>query len=108
MFCGAAEAPITPVTFGAFDVINVLSCRNDNPEGASRPFDNKRDGFVLGEGAGLLILEELNHALKRNASIYAEVLGFGTSCNAFHMTDLPADGSAMTNCIKLALVHLRA
>jgi beta-ketoacyl-acyl-carrier-protein synthase II len=103
MICGAAEAPITPITFGAFDVVNVLSCRNDNPQAASRPFDNKRDGFVLGEAAGILVLEELNHALKRNARIYCEVLGFGTSCNAFHMTDLPADGAAMTSCIILAL-----
>jgi 3-oxoacyl-(acyl-carrier-protein) synthase len=103
MFSGAAEAPITPVTFGAFDVVNVLSCHNDDPQGASRPFDKKRDGFVLSEGAGILILEELNHALKRNAHIYAEVVGFGTSCNAFHMTDLPSDGGAMASCIKLAL-----
>lgn len=103
MVCGAAEAPITPITFGAFDVVNVLSARNDNPEEASRPFDKKRDGFVLSEGAGILILEELNHALKRNAHIYAEVLGFGTSCNAFHMTDLPADGTAMATCINLAI-----
>lgn len=103
MVCGAAEAPITPITFGAFDVVNVLSCRNDNPEAASRPFDKKRDGFVLSEGAGILILEELNHALKRRAQIYCEVLGFGTSCNAFHMTDLPADGLAMAKCINLAL-----
>ncbi len=103
MIAGAAEAPLTPVTFGAFDVVNVLSCRNDEPEKASRPFDNKRDGFVLSEGAGVLILEELNHALKRNAHIYAEVLGFGTSCNAFHMTDLPGDGTAMATCISLAL-----
>ncbi|MBU1124760.1 MAG: beta-ketoacyl-[acyl-carrier-protein] synthase family protein [Candidatus Omnitrophica bacterium] len=103
MFCGAAEAPLTPITFGAFDVVNVLSVKNDDPEKASRPFDNKRDGFVLSEGAGILILEELTHALKRNACIYAEVIGFGTSCNAFHMTDLPADGTAMANCINLAL-----
>ena len=103
MVCGAAEAPITPITFGAFDVVNVLSARNDNPEAASRPFDNKRDGFVLSEGAGVLILEELNHALKRNARIYCEVLGFGTSCNAFHMTDLPGDGGAMVSCISLGL-----
>ena len=103
MVCGAAEAPITPITFGAFDVVNVLSARNDNPEAASRPFDNKRDGFVLSEGAGILILEELNHALKRNARIYCEVLGFGTSCNAFHMTDLPGDGGAMVSCISLGL-----
>jgi 3-oxoacyl-(acyl-carrier-protein) synthase len=103
MICGAAEAPITPITFGAFDVVNVLSVRNSEPEKASRPFDNKRDGFVLSEGAGILILEELNHALKRNARIYCEVLGFGTSCNAFHMTDLPSDGGAMVSCISLAL-----
>jgi len=103
MFCGAAEAPITPITFGAFDVVNVLSAQNDNPEAASRPFDKKRDGFVLSEGAGILILEELSHALERNARIYAEITGFGTSCNAFHMTDLPADGGAMAKCINLAL-----
>lgn len=103
IFAGAAEAPITPITFGAFDVVNVLSVRNDRPETASRPFDKKRDGFVLSEGAGILILEELNHALQRNARIYCEVLGFGTSCNAFHMTDLPSDGTAMANCINLAI-----
>ncbi|MEI6831668.1 MAG: beta-ketoacyl-[acyl-carrier-protein] synthase family protein [Candidatus Omnitrophota bacterium] len=103
MICGAAEAPLTPITFGAFDVVNVLSVQNEYPQKASRPFDNKRDGFVLGEGAGILILEELTHALKRNAPIYCEVLGFGTSCNAFHMTDLPSDGRAMETCINLAL-----
>lgn len=103
MLCGAAEAPITPITFGAFDVVNVLSVHNDEPEKASRPFDLRRDGFVLSEGAGILILEELEHARRRNAHIYAEVLGFGTSCNAFHMTDLPADGGAMFSCIDLAL-----
>ncbi|MCX5714375.1 MAG: beta-ketoacyl-[acyl-carrier-protein] synthase family protein [Candidatus Omnitrophica bacterium] len=103
MFSGAAEAPITPITFGAFDVVNVLSARNDDPEKASRPFDNKRDGFVLSEGTGILILEELSHALRRNARIYCEVIGFGTSCNAFHMTDLPGDGEAMESCITLAL-----
>src|SRR3989338_7072411 len=103
MLAGAAEAPITPITFGAFDVVNVLSARNDRPEAASRPFDKKRDGFVISEGAGILILEELNHALRRNARIYCEITGFGTSCNAFHMTDLPSDGTAMANCINLAL-----
>ncbi|MBM3244133.1 MAG: beta-ketoacyl-[acyl-carrier-protein] synthase family protein [Candidatus Omnitrophica bacterium] len=103
MICGAAEAPITPITFGAFDVVSVLSVHNAEPEKASRPFDNKRDGFVLSEGAGILVLEELSHALKRNARIYCEILGFGTSCNAFHMTDLPSDGRAMETCISLAL-----
>ena len=103
MIAGASEAPLTPITFGAFDVVSVLSARNDEPEKASRPFDNKRDGFVLSEGCGILILEELNHALKRGARIYCELIGYGTCNNAFHMTDLPADGLAMANCIKLAL-----
>lgn len=103
MFAGASEAPLTPITFGAFDVVSVLSARNDEPEKASRPFDNKRDGFVLSEGCGILILEELEHALKRGAHIYCELIGYGTCNNAFHMTDLPADGLAMANCIKLAL-----
>lgn len=103
MVAGAAEAPITPITFGAFDVVNVLSSRNEVPEAASRPFDNSRDGFVLSEGAGILIMEELEHAVRRGATIYCEATGFGTSCNAFHMTDLPADGTAMAQCIRLAL-----
>jgi beta-ketoacyl-acyl-carrier-protein synthase II len=103
MVVGASEAPLTPITFGAFDVVNVLSNRNDEPEKASRPFDNKRNGFVLSEGCGILILEELQHALKRGAHIYCEVVGFGTSCNAYHMTDLPPDGTPMAKCIELAL-----
>lgn len=103
MITGASEAPITPITFGAFDTVNVLSVHNDEPEKASRPFDNKRNGFVISEGAGLLILEELEHAKKRGAYIYCEITGFGTTCNAFHMTDLPPQGDAMSDCIKLAL-----
>jgi 3-oxoacyl-(acyl-carrier-protein) synthase len=103
MIAGAAEAPLTPITFGAFDVVSVLSARNDEPQKASRPFDNKRDGFVLSEGCGILILEELEHAVKRGARIYCEVIGYGTCNNAFHMTDLPADGLAMANCIKIAM-----
>jgi len=103
MIAGASEAPLTPITFGAFDVVNVLAKRNNEPERASRPFDNQRNGFVIGEGCGILILEELNHALKRSAHIYCELIGFGTSCNAFHMTDLPPDGDAMAKCINLAL-----
>lgn len=100
---GASEAPITPITFGAFDVINVLSVHNDEPAKASRPFDGKRNGFIIAEGCGILILEELEHAMRRRAPIYAEVLGYGTCNNAFHMTDLPADGEAMAECIQLAL-----
>ncbi|MFH1692263.1 MAG: beta-ketoacyl-[acyl-carrier-protein] synthase family protein [Candidatus Omnitrophota bacterium] len=103
MLAGASEAPLTPITFGAFDVVSVLSARNDEPEKASRPFDNKRDGFVLSEGCGILVLEELQHARKRGAHIYCEITGYGTCNNAFHMTDLPADGLPMATCIKLAL-----
>ncbi len=103
MITGAAEAPITPITFGAFDTVNVLSVHNDQPEKASRPFDFKRNGFVISEGSGILILEELQHALRRGARIYCEVIGFGTTCNAFHMTDLPPEGDAMAESITLAL-----
>ncbi len=103
MVCGASEAPITPITFGAFDTVNVLSVHNDEPSKASRPFDNRRNGFVISEGAGVLICEELNHALKRNARIYGEVVGFGTTCNAYHMTDLPPEGDAMADSITLAM-----
>ncbi|MEI7999361.1 MAG: beta-ketoacyl-[acyl-carrier-protein] synthase family protein [Candidatus Omnitrophota bacterium] len=103
MICGASEAPITPITFGAFDTVNVLSVHNDEPAKASRPFDNKRNGFVISEGAGVLICEELEYALKRGARIYCEVTGFGTTCNAYHMTDLPPDGDAMADSITLAL-----
>ena len=103
MVTGASEAPVTPITFGAFDVVNVLSTLNDEPEKASRPFDAKRNGFVISEGCGILVIEELNHALNRGARIYCEILGFGTTCNAYHMTDLPAEGEAMSDSIKLAL-----
>jgi beta-ketoacyl-acyl-carrier-protein synthase II len=103
MITGASEAPITPITVGAFDTLNVLSTLNDPPEKASRPFDNKRNGFVCSEGAGLLVIEELEHAKARGARIYCELIGFGTTCNAFHMTDLPPDGDAKADCINLAL-----
>lgn len=103
MICGASEAPITPITFGAFDTVNVLSVHNAEPSKASRPFDNKRNGFVISEGAGVLICESLEHALNRGARIYAEVVGFGTTCNAYHMTDLPPEGDAMADSITLAM-----
>ncbi len=103
MICGASEAPITPITFGAFDTVNVLSVHNDEPAKASRPFDKKRNGFVISEGAGVLICEELGYALKRGARIYCEITGFGTTCNAYHMTDLPPEGDAMADSITLAL-----
>ena len=103
MITGASEAPITPITFGAFDTVNVLSVHNEFPEKASRPFDSKRNGFVISEGAGVLVVEELEHAKKRGARIYCEVVGFGTTNNAFHMTDLPPEGDAKASCIRLAL-----
>lgn len=100
---GASEAPITPVTFGAFDVVNVLAKNNQEPHKASRPFDNKRNGFVISEGAGILIVEEFEHAKKRGAHIYAEIKGFGTTCNAYHMTDLPPDGRPMALSMEQAI-----
>jgi beta-ketoacyl-acyl-carrier-protein synthase II len=103
IIAGGSEAPVCPITFGAFDVVNVLAKNNDEPHKASRPFDNKRNGFVISEGAGVLVLEELEHAKKRGAHIYGELVGYGTSCNAFHMTDLPEDGEAMERCIEDAI-----
>lgn len=103
MITGSSEAPITPITFGAFDTVNAMSVSNEFPERASCPFDNRRNGFVISEGAGLLVVEELEHALKRGARIYCEITGFGTTCNAYHMTDLPAEGEAMADCIDLAM-----
>ncbi|MCF7908337.1 MAG: beta-ketoacyl-[acyl-carrier-protein] synthase family protein [Candidatus Omnitrophica bacterium] len=103
IIAGASEAPVTPITFGAFDVVNVLAKNNDEPHKASRPFDNKRNGFVISEAAGIVIMEELEHAKKRGAPIYAEVLGYGTSCNAYHMTDLPASGEPMARCMEEAI-----
>jgi len=103
MITGAAEAPLCPITFAAFDVVNVISSRNNEPEKASRPFDKERDGFVLSEGCGILVLEELGYALGRGAHIYCEITGFGTCCNAYHMTDLPADGDSMAASMRLAL-----
>jgi 3-oxoacyl-(acyl-carrier-protein) synthase len=100
---GAGEAPITPITFGAFDVVNVLSKRNGAPAEASRPFEAGRDGFVLSEGAGILILESEESVRRRGVVPYCELLGFASTNNAYHMTDLPSDGDAMASCIKLTL-----
>lgn len=101
--CGAADAPLTPVVFAAFDTIGALSRRSDELHRASRPFDRDRDGFVLGEGAGALVLEEFEHAVRRGAPIYAEVSGFCSSSNRHHMTDLPPDGRALAECFIGAL-----
>jgi 3-oxoacyl-(acyl-carrier-protein) synthase len=103
MIAGASEAPITPLVVACFDVIGALSQRNSEPQRASRPFDRNRDGFVLGEGTGIVVLEELEHAKRRGAHIYCEVGGFGTVCNSYHMTDLPVEGKSLSRSITLAL-----
>jgi 3-oxoacyl-(acyl-carrier-protein) synthase len=105
MLAGASEAPITPITIASFEIIHCLSTRhNDHPEHASRPFDTQRDGFVLAEGCGVFVLEEMEHARRRGAHIYAEIAGFSNTSNALHMTDLLSDGTdlarAMTNAIE--------
>jgi 3-oxoacyl-[acyl-carrier-protein] synthase II len=101
MICGGAEATIRPIGMAGFCAMRAMSTRNDEPEKASRPFDVDRDGFVMGEGAGVMILESLEHALQRGARIYAEVIGYGMSGDAFHMTDPDPDGAA--RCMKKAL-----
>jgi len=92
MFAGGTEAPIIPLTFGGFNAMRALSTRNDAPERASRPFDKERDGFIIGEGSGMLILEELEFAKKRGARIYAEIVGYGMSRDASHITAPSLDG----------------
>lgn len=105
MIAGGAEAPIVPLTFGAFCLIGALSTRNGDPTRASRPFDRERDGFVMGEGAGVVVLEALEHALERNVHIYAEVLGYGTTNDAYHMVQPLPTGDQGIKSIQLALQH---
>ena len=100
---GGADAPVFPPILGAFCVLRALSKRNDAPSEASRPFDKTRDGFVLGEGAGILMLEDLEHALKRSAHIYGEILGFGMTCDAYHMTKPEPTGKQAIRALKQAL-----
>ena len=100
---GGSDAPVFPPILGAFCVLRALSTRNNAPEKASRPFDNSRDGFVLGEGAGILILEELDHALKRGAHIYGEIAGFGMTCDAYHMTKPEPSGRHAIRALRQAL-----
>jgi beta-ketoacyl-acyl-carrier-protein synthase II len=110
MIAGGAEAPLAPLCFGAFALIRAMSTRNDDPGMASRPFDKTRDGFVMGEGAAVLILEEHERAKSRGAKIYAEVAGFGTTNDAHHMTAPRPDGSQAARSMRLALedAHISA
>jgi 3-oxoacyl-[acyl-carrier-protein] synthase II len=103
MITGGAEATVTPMAIGGFANMKALSERNDSPETASRPFDATRDGFVMGEGAGILILEELEHALKRGARIYAEIVGYGATGDAYHLTAPAPDGEGAQRAMKRAL-----
>ncbi|MGB3691937.1 MAG: beta-ketoacyl-ACP synthase II [Spirulinaceae cyanobacterium] len=103
MICGGTEAAVTPLGLAGFASARALSTRNDNPTCASRPFDKDRDGFVMGEGAGILLLEELEHALSRGAKIYGEIIGYGMTCDAYHMTAPVPGGEGATRAIQLAL-----
>lgn len=103
MITGGMEAPITPLAIAGFCQMKAMSTRNEEPEKASRPFDAERDGFVAGEGAAILVLETLEHAIKRDARIYAEIVGYGSTCDAYHMTAPDPEGRGAINSMKLAL-----
>ncbi|HEX5742157.1 MAG TPA: beta-ketoacyl-[acyl-carrier-protein] synthase family protein [Pilimelia sp.] len=104
---GAADAPISPISVACFDAIRATTARNDDPARASRPFDATRDGFVMGEGAAVLVLEELGRARRRGAPVYAEVSGYASRCNAYHMTGLRPDGVELAEAIRAALTEAR-
>ncbi len=103
MIAGGTEANITPLTIGGFNAMKALSTRNDEPEKASRPFEKNRDGFVIAEGAGILVLEELQFALKRKARIHAELVGYGYTGDAYHITAPSPDGDGAIRCMKMAI-----
>jgi 3-oxoacyl-[acyl-carrier-protein] synthase II len=103
MFAGGAEAAIVPIGIGGFCAMKALSTRNDDPQHASRPFDKDRDGFVMGEGAGVIVLEELEHAKKRGAEIYCEIAGYGNTADAHHLTAPSPGGEGAARCMKMAL-----
>ncbi len=104
---GGVECPLAPLSFGAFALIRAMSRRNDDPGTASRPFDRDRDGFVMGEGAAILVLEEWGRAVRRDARIYAEICGFGTTNDGYHMTAPRPDGSQSARAVALALADAR-
>ena len=103
MICGGSEACITPMGVGGFAAMRALSTRNDEPQRASRPWDLERDGFVIGEGSGILILEELERARRRQAPILAEIVGYGMSADAHHITAPPEDGNGGYRVMRNAL-----
>jgi len=103
MFAGGTESVITPLCVGGFNASKALSTRNDDPQGASRPFDKDRDGFVIGEGGGVVILEELEIAKKRGAKIYGEIIGYALNGDAYHITSTSPSGEGAARCLKLAL-----
>jgi len=103
MIAGGTEANITPLTVGGFNAMKALSTRNDAPQKACRPFEKNRDGFVVAEGAGIVILEELGFALRRNAKIYGEVIGYGYTGDAYHITAPPPDGEGAVRCMRMAI-----
>ncbi|MFF7648085.1 beta-ketoacyl-ACP synthase II [Streptomyces canus] len=107
MVAGATDAPISPITMACFDAIRATTPRHDEPERASRPFDSTRNGFVLGEGSAFFVLEELESARRRGARIYAEIAGYATRSNAYHMTGLRPDGAEMAEAIRVALEEAR-
>jgi len=103
MIAGGSEAAITPMSLGGFAQLRALSTRNDEPSRASRPFDKDRDGFIIGEGAGVLVLEELEHAKRRGAPIYAEIVGYGSTSDAYHMTAPSEDGDGARRVMTMAI-----
>jgi 3-oxoacyl-[acyl-carrier-protein] synthase II len=104
---GGSEASIVTIGMGAFAAMKALSTRNDDPHGASRPWDRDRDGFVMGEGAGVVVVEELEHARARGAKIYCELTGYGLSADAYHMTAPPPDGEGAARAMQMALDHAK-